>query len=79
MARSAAFKGGHRGVSPFGQRGHDLRVVTDECGVHALLLEVFAHQLVQQPRGRVGRRAVDFPLVDLCYTEHISKHFGFSS
>jgi hypothetical protein len=48
--------------SPLGQRAHELRVVADEGWVDALLLQEFAHQLVQQARGRLRRRAVDVVL-----------------
>lgn len=50
--------------SPLGERGHELWVVADECGVDALLLQEFSNELVEQACGGVGGRAVDAVLDD---------------
>ncbi len=68
--------------APLGERGHDLGLVDEEGGVPALALHILAHQLVQQPRCGLRRRALHLPLLALLMTQssfsavcaHIVRH-----
>lgn len=50
---------------PLGERGHDLRVLSDEGGVDASGLNELTNQLVKKTSGGVGRRAFNAKLLDL--------------